>query len=157
MDFSTYRRITWIELPVFGVVLFVGVSLLYNSLADGVIVGALFTLLMAPYLRWSLSGAQARLDQHHGSIPLSWIFDWKLVDDQRPSSHTQTSSLIEGTPIPEPSDPSETLPQSAEAAGWSLGPEICCPACGEMQPRVAALFCRHCGASLQTAQSPGAI
>lgn len=85
----------------------------------------LFTVFLTPLQFWQLSRMQDRLDDHDGSIPLSWVFDWDLEDDADDDSRRGLES------------------------DSSTGVRIC-KSCGHVSSDPEERFCSRCGGALDS-------
>ena len=128
MDFSTYKRISYLGLVLFPCLMF-GMFFL-AGLASGPAVGltVLLTVILVPMQFWQLSRIQDRLDDYGGHIPLSWAFDWDLEDD--------TSTEADNAPIGARDPIGGIAPTNARRE---------CHGCGRPSTDPSELFCPRCG------------
>jgi hypothetical protein len=119
--FSSYKRLAYAGMVVVPFVLF---WLFYASSGDlGLAIGAtvFLTIILIPLQFWQLSRLQSRLDDHDGSIPLGWAFDWDLEDDESDGDSGTADST----------GPQPTLRTCSNCGHASFDPEErFCPRCG---------------------------
>jgi hypothetical protein len=164
--FSTYKRLAYAGLIIFPFFVF---GAFYVTLRDpnGAIGWTvIFTLIIAPLQLWQLRRMKSRLDDHGGSIPLGWAFDWDLEDDSEDdvdpsdlgfdgegleSGRQIVAQLDHDDPqarTPDPPTPPIGDRSSPTSAMLADRTRVGCPRCGAIEPAAGSRYCRSCGAAL---------
>jgi hypothetical protein len=153
MYFSTYRKMAYVGMLVGPFILFGMFYAATHSLGDAAVLAIVLALVLTPLQFWQLSRLQSRLDDHDGSIPLGWAFDWDLEDDSKSGvwGFAPAPTSISGpapTPTVSKSASAPAASTSAPAPAASPGASGFCDSCGRASFVQASLFCPYCGSAL---------
>ena len=150
MHFSTYKLITYVGLVLFPFILYGLFYVQTGSSGFAFGLSVFMTLIIVPLQFWKLSRLQSRLDDHDGSIPMGWAFDWDLEDDETDDDSPLFSSPTVAT-APTPAETVWTPKNSAEAAPGRSETTRICPSCGASSDVSGERFCPFCGTSMSRA------